>query len=333
MISILIPTYNNAETLKECLKSIQNQTKKPDEIIIIDGHSKDETIKIAEEFGCKILFENGGSRAAACNVGIPQAQGEIIIFTDSDCIAKEDWIETLVEAFSEEHEGIVVATTGPNIEYPNESTFGKAVSAVYQSFIGGSWSEQSQSIFNKKKRYVSSAAGCNVAYRKEYLEEVMPFNESLITAEDTDINFRLTQKGYLLFFTPDAAVFHQRPQNFKALRNKSKKYAKGKVQFFRAHRTGLEFWHLIPPLYYITLILLGIGSFLFGISSFAQLILLYIFSGYLGLYIVILLFYSVILAIKNKKAKFLYLLPIMYIIGHIWWSIGILQEIFKLNEK
>ena len=325
-ITVIIPTYNNAKTLRDCLDSIKRQTVPPDEVIISDGHSTDGTIEIAEEFGYTVVFEEGGSRSAACNVALEIAQGEIIAFTDSDVIAKEDWIEKIVQAFDEVKEERIVCITGPNIEYPNESLFGKAVSAVYNTVLGGRWSEQVKSIFDKDKRFVESAAGCNASYLRESLNEVLPFNESLITAEDTDINFRLIQKGYSILFIPDAIVYHQRPQNIVSFRKKSQKYAMGKVQFYRAHKTGLEPWHLLPPLYFLS------GIFLF-LLLLINLQFGWVILGYYGAYLFTILIASIIQTIRYKHWKFLYLLPVMFIEGHIWWSIGLLKEMFNPYKK
>ncbi|MBY9002168.1 MAG: glycosyltransferase [Candidatus Heimdallarchaeota archaeon] len=325
-VSVIIPTFNNAKTLRECLKSIASQTLKPLEVIISDGHSTDGSIEIAKEFNCTITYEEGGSRSSACNEALKISKGEIVAFTDSDVIAKEDWLEILVHAFEGVQDEKIACITGPNIEYPNESMFGKAVSAVYNTFLGGGWSEQVQSIFNKERRFVESAAGCNAAYKRTSLDEVLPFNESLITAEDTDINYRLIQKGYSILFVPDAIVFHQRPQNHKSFRNKSKKYALGKVQFYRTHDAGLEIWHLLPPLYFIT------GIFLL-LPLLVDLLWGWIIIGYYSTYLVAILVSSLVQTIRFKHPSFLYLLPLMFIEGHIWWSAGILKEIFNSNSK
>lgn len=325
-VSVIIPTYNNAKTLRACLQSIVKQTIKPLEIIVSDGHSTDGSIDIAKEFNCTITYEDDGSRSAACNKALEISQGEIVVFTDSDVIAKEDWLKKLVNAFEETQDEKIVCVTGPNIEYPKESIFGKAVSAVYNTFLGGGWSEQVQSIFNKEKRFVESAAGCNAAYMRTALNEILPFNESLITAEDTDINFRLTQKGYSILFIPDAIVYHQRPQSHKSFRNKSKKYALGKIQFYRLHKTGLELWHILPPIYFVS------GLFLMSLL-FVNLWCGWIVIGYYGVYLLAILITSIVQTIRFKQPSFFYLLPIMFIEGHIWWSIGILKEIFNPHFK
>ena len=135
-VSLIIPTYNNAPTLRACLESIKKQTLTPLEIIIADGHSIDETISIAEEFECTIVYEEGGTRSAACNVALEKAKGELIAFTDSDVIADEKWLEELVSTLDKMGDSTIACITGPNVEYPNESIFGKAVIAIYNTFLG-----------------------------------------------------------------------------------------------------------------------------------------------------------------------------------------------------
>ena len=325
-ISIVIPTFNNVTTIEQCLQSINDQTIKADEVIIVDGHSTDGTVDVVKKFNFKLLYENGGSRAAACNIGVPEAEGDIIVFIDADAIAKKDWLENINKAFDITEDKNVVCVTGPNIEYPNESFFGKAVSAVYNTFIGGNWTEHIESIFNLKPRFVESAAGCNSAYKKEYLNEVMPFDETLITTEDTDINYRLRKKEYNIYFEPGAIVYHQRPQTHKSYRNKAKKYAQGKVQFFRAHKDGLEIGHLLPPLYFVT------GIFLALIIPANYWVSLGV-AAYLGFYLITIFLFSIIQSIKYRQWKYIYLLPFMFVEGHIWWSLGILKEIFIHNKK
>ncbi len=323
-ISLIIPTFNNESTLRACLESISKQNLVPSETIIADGYSTDNTINIAKEFDCKIVYENRGTRAAACNEALKVAQGDIIAFTDSDVVVDKGWLENIVEAFNK-MDIEVACVAGPHLEYPDESLFGRAVSAVYNTIFGGRWSEQAKSIFDKQERFVQSAAGCNAAYRRESLEEVLPFNESLLTAEDTDINYRLIQRGKRLFFTPNAIVYHQRPQKHKSFRNKSRKYAIGKIQFFRVHKAGLELWHLIPLLYFFTGIFLSLALF---VNLWAGIGL----AAYFGAYLIVIKIISVIQAIKYRQWKFLFMLPIMFFEGHLFWSIGILQEVFSAKK-
>jgi glycosyltransferase involved in cell wall biosynthesis len=88
-ISVIIHTYNSEKYLRECLESV----KKADEILICDMYSTDNTIKIAEEFGCKIIYhENVGFADPARNWAISQASGDFVFIVDSDeIIPPELW--------------------------------------------------------------------------------------------------------------------------------------------------------------------------------------------------------------------------------------------------
>lgn len=102
LISIVIPTHNRADVLRECLKSVINQTYKNIEIIVVNDNSKDETDSILEEFKIKnenfYYFSNdsvGGN--AARNLGIEMAKGEYIAFMDDDDVCELDRIDTQVK--------------------------------------------------------------------------------------------------------------------------------------------------------------------------------------------------------------------------------------------
>ena len=72
LISIIIPTKNNGDILEKCLASIKNldYPKEELEVIIVDGHSTDETVKIAKKYSCKIVYENIGTIGGARNIGV-----------------------------------------------------------------------------------------------------------------------------------------------------------------------------------------------------------------------------------------------------------------------
>lgn len=82
-ISAVIPTYESAETLKRCLRSLKEQSYPIDEIIVVDGFSKDNTREIASELGARVILASG-TQATARNMGLADSKGEYILFLDSD---------------------------------------------------------------------------------------------------------------------------------------------------------------------------------------------------------------------------------------------------------
>ena len=91
------------------------------------------------------------------------------------------------------------------------------------------------------------------------------------------------------------------------------------------HKTGLELWHLIPLFYFLTGLFLPLALFVNLWSGIGLVV-------YFGTYILVIKIVSVIQAIKYKKWSFLFMLPFMFIEGHLFWSIGLLQEIFSTKK-
>jgi len=87
-LSIILPTYNNDQTIKECLTSIFNQDFPTEdfEVLFLDGGSSDNTLRIADKFPVKILENKKRNEEAARILGISKAKGEILCFIDADNI-------------------------------------------------------------------------------------------------------------------------------------------------------------------------------------------------------------------------------------------------------
>ncbi|MBO1348747.1 MAG: glycosyltransferase family 2 protein [Hormoscilla sp. GUM202] len=100
LVSVIIPVYNDAEPLRTCLECLENQTypKESYEVIVVDNASQSDTASVVNEFSqAMITYEKKPGSYAARNKGISVAKGEIIAFTDADCIPAADWIEKGVE--------------------------------------------------------------------------------------------------------------------------------------------------------------------------------------------------------------------------------------------
>jgi len=97
MLSIVIPTLNEENYLPRLLNCIKKQNFKDYEIIVADAESKDKTVKIAKDFGCKVVF--GGLPAKGRNQGVKLAQGDLLLFLDADVILPENFLEKSLREF------------------------------------------------------------------------------------------------------------------------------------------------------------------------------------------------------------------------------------------
>jgi glycosyltransferase involved in cell wall biosynthesis len=98
-ISVILVTYNRAEMLKDALSSLVGQVRVPDEVVVVDNGSTDHTKEIVRGFegrlAVKYLFENKRGIPFARNAGVMNSSGDLIVFTDDDCVADKEWLHFL----------------------------------------------------------------------------------------------------------------------------------------------------------------------------------------------------------------------------------------------
>lgn len=201
ILSIIIPTYNEEEYLPILLESIRKQNFKDYEIIIADSNSTDKTRQIAEEYGCKIV--EGGMPAVGRNAGAKVAEGEYLLFLDSDLKLTDDYLRDVLYEFRMERLGIGITQMTPL----SEKTEDKILHDMANLFM--------ITVENIKPH----GAGCyGIIVKRSLHEKCGGFNEDLNFGEDTDYIERLAKK-----------------ERFKVLRN-----AKIGVSTRRLEEEGLE---------------------------------------------------------------------------------------------
>lgn len=110
-VTVIVPAYNARDTIGACIESLLGQTRRPDEVIIVDDYSRDDTAQVALKYGVKVIkLERNSGPGIARNIGAAAATGEILAFTDSDCVAPPNWLERIVAAL--DAPGVVAATGG-----------------------------------------------------------------------------------------------------------------------------------------------------------------------------------------------------------------------------
>ena len=105
-VTALVPTFNRSNFLKEALLSLLKQTMLPDEIIVIDDGSSDDTAQVVASFGSQVRYihKANGGKSSALNVGLQQASGDFIYILDDDDIAATDAIERMAEVLQKNPE-------------------------------------------------------------------------------------------------------------------------------------------------------------------------------------------------------------------------------------
>ena len=218
-ISVIIPVFNDTKRLKLCLSALANQTYPPElyEIIVVDNNSEENIAEVAQQFQQVILTtESKRSSYAARNQGLKIAKGELIAFTDSDCIPNPDWLEKGINhLLSTPNCGAIAGKIEfyyQNKDHPNAAEiFDKIVNLQQEKYV-------------KEKHYGATA---NLFTFKWAFHEVGLFNANLKSGGDADWGNRVFARGYQIIYADDVLVLHPARNSLKQLTKKVIRQAGG----------------------------------------------------------------------------------------------------------
>lgn len=245
-VTVVIPTLNSIKTIEKCLTSLRkNITRCEYDVVVVDAGSTDGTIQIAQQYADKVL--NGKPNTINRNKGVRNAKGNIICFTDSDCVVPENWIDELVEGLLRLHkkDKRIVGVGGGNIPLIENSTFVElAISKVIRSPLV-SFKARNVSLY-KSEREVLHNPPVNSAYFKSVLEEVGGFAEENTVGEDIRLDAKLIEKGYHLYYLPNVIVFHKHRSTLKKFMKQMYEFGKDRIKVNREYRKYCDLHHYGP---------------------------------------------------------------------------------------
>jgi O-antigen biosynthesis protein len=223
-VSVVVCSYNAERTMKPCLASLEVLDYPDYEVIVVNDGSTDRTLEIAERFPyCRIISQPNKGLSVARNVGAEAATGEIVAYTDSDCVADPDWLTYLVGKMEEKN---LAACGGPNFPPPEDNLVPAAVAVS----PGG---PTHVLISDEVAEHI---AGCNMAFRREVLLEIGGFDPVYRAAgDDVDICWRFQDAGHTIGFSPAAIVWHYRRNTVKAYLNQQRGYGKAEALVYAKH--------------------------------------------------------------------------------------------------
>ncbi|MDD5503251.1 MAG: glycosyltransferase [Candidatus Thermoplasmatota archaeon] len=240
-VTVIIPTMNCASDLESCLGALREQTFKDFDVLIVDGHSKDDTVKAAEKNGAKVIFDEGRNRGHACNTALENVTAPYIAFTDADCIPRPDWLEKLMAQLEAKPE--IACAGGPNYSPPDDPEFAKCVDVVYSSKVmtgNARYGKQFKEIVP-----IDHNPGCNAAYRTDVSKKA-GFDADLPTAEDVVFDYKIRKNGGKLIFVPDSLVWHRRRPTMKGYWKQVYRYGLGRAMANKKYHELKSWYHLGP---------------------------------------------------------------------------------------
>jgi len=305
LVSVVLPCYNESQYIEDCLNSLTHQTYKNIEIILIDDKSTDDSIAKAKKFKIKIYkMKKKGFHGGTRQKGVDLAKGSIIVQTEADAHYPKDFIEKITKPI---REGKADATAISLIK-PH-----KRIKGILADF----WEIKRLASHELKKRGRYEIKGA-IAMKKSVVERVGGYKIKTI-GEDVDLANRMKQKGYKIVPVFNTYFYHADPSNWSEFLRRvyyAGDKGTGKTEFHKKWDRNYQKKEAIAIslnlLFFISLISLATYP-IYGWFSLIPFALSFIIEG-----IIPLLFYKQYkimpwLALKKKKLKLFFLLPlIMY---------------------
>jgi cellulose synthase/poly-beta-1,6-N-acetylglucosamine synthase-like glycosyltransferase len=314
-VSVIVASYNSQDTIEECLKSILNLNYPKDhvEIIVMDGVSKDQTVKIAQQFPIKVISIRLNA-PAAYNYAMKIASHPILGFIDADAKVEPEWLNKLSPHLAEEKvAGVSGSIETWNSDNPWARSIGYEIKNRYRR-IG---------------KYTGRIATMNLLLKKSVIEEAGGWDEKLPSQYDTDLGFRVSAKGYKIAYEPSALCYHFNRPTVKAFYRQQLQYGRNTLKLYFKHghlARGDEITDAgmnIQPALLLSVFVL----FVLGIVPLLRL--LWIGSG--AVLLAMLVYFTVLAAIISVKFndKTAMRLVVLYFVRVVAWSVGAAKTTFN----
>lgn len=228
-ISIIVPAYNEARYIEGCLRSLLAQTRKADEIIVVDNNSTDETENIVKKFtGVKIYKESTPGVGAARRRGFKEASGDILVSTDADTKPPENWVQNILDIFEKRD---IAAVTGPFLFYDRGKFWNGLTRMITPVITTLDW---------WLGRGSHHLLGMNFAIRRKAYEATQGFNKALKYGEDIDLAKKVKKIGKIVYTKKLRVYTHSRRYQ------PSLAFARYLMNFIKTTSTGKPFRNELP---------------------------------------------------------------------------------------
>ena len=319
-VTIIVAAYNSQDTIEECLKSILALDYPTGylEVIVMDGESKDSTLRIAEQFPIKVVSIRLNA-PAAYNYAMKIASNPILGFIDADAKVETDWLKKLVPHLDESK----VAGVSGSIETWNRHN-------PWARSIG----YELKTRYRRIGKYTGRIATMNLLLKKVVVDEVGGWDESLPSQYDTDFGFRMSGLGYKIAYEATAVCYHFNRPTLGSFYRQQRQYGKNTLKLYFKHghlAKGDEITDIgmnIQPV----LLLATILFFLLGIVPLLRL--LWVGSGLILLAMLVYFTYSATkISAKFHDWSAMRLVVLYFVRSAAWFAGAVITTVRYLTGR
>ncbi len=253
LFSIIVPVYNRPDEVAELVRSLQQQTDKNFELVIVEDGSTVPCLDanaLPEGLSVQYFTKPNEGRSIARNYGLEHTKGDYFIFVDSDCILPEDYIATLRRDLTEHYYDCY---GGPDTAHESFSDTQKAINYSMTAFLttgGIRGGKVSMEKFTPRT--------FNMGFSREVYDKVGGFREMF--SEDIDMSTRIRQAGFTITLFPDVKVFHKRRVDFRKFWRQVHVFGMSRITLKLLYPDSLKAVHLLPAVFTVGCLALAIGG-------------------------------------------------------------------------
>lgn len=325
-VTVIVPVRNGEQTIQPLLESLQklDYDRNKVEVIVVDGNSTDKTREIVKKYPVKLVTENRKGLNLARNVGIKCSNGEIVAFTDSDCIVPSNWITKIVENFKDSK---VSCVGGSAIALDNDFISQYADNSLVRLMPIFTKREELEHV----KPFFRHPAGCNMAFRRKVAEKVGYFDEEIQYGFD-EVEFadRICRAGYKMVLDPEVSVWHKHRSTFGEFLKQNFQYGKGSGLVFKKKKLkdSVSRWTFLALIGFISWLVI-VGSFTYLVLTSSSSLFFWVLFGFTGLPLVILAVVYAYRALRNKKFLRVLTYPFIDFFRTLSFCFGQVYQLFQ----
>lgn len=315
-LSVVIPCKNEVATIEQVLRDLAEQTlDEAFEVVVADGFSDDGTRELLARlssgdlpYRLRVVDNPSVTIPSGLNVAVREASGKYIVRIDGHCRLSRDYLELLLDALQEPGRDVV----GPSTRYiPGAGTGVAADIALALGTRLGTGGTPSRGDLREAVRVDHTVMSC---YRREVWETIGGYNESLLSNEDFDFDYRANLHGFEVWSLPRPQYLATARTNLRSLLRQRLRYGYWKWQVIKRYPRSLRARQLIPPA-----ITVAIGASIAPVFWIPELLVVPVaYALLLSLY-----------AAREKSRPCWWRLASVYAVIHLGWGLGLLRGVIS----